>query len=297
MRNMNKHRTFASRGFLRVVATLAITVIGVVAAVKLWQHYMLSPWTRDGRVVANSVTVAAEVRGRIVDIRVRENQFVKKGEVLFIIDQSTYKAALQSAEATAASNLANMELRQSNAARGHKLTNLSISAQELEDLDLQAKAAQANYQQAVAARDNAKINFDRTVVYAQVNGYVTNLVLDVGDFADVGKPVLAVVDNDSFRVEAYLEETKLNFVKIGDQAEVTPMSGASLIKGRVESIARGIGDTQNPTGANLLQNVNATFEWVRLAQRIPVRIKLVDVPKDVILASGMTVTVSIKPGS
>ena len=123
---------------------------------------------------------------------------------------------------------------------------------------------------------------------------MTNLVLDVGDFADVGKPVLAVVDSDSFRVEAYLEETKLNCVKVGDQAEVTPMSGASLIKGRVESIARGIGDTQNPTGANLLQNVNATFEWVRLAQRIPVRIKLVDVPKDTILASGMTVTVSIK---
>ena len=290
---MNKQRTSVSRGVLRVIAILAITVIGLVAAVKLWQHYMLSPWTRDGRVVANSVTVAAEVSGRIVDIRVLENQFVQKGEVLFIIDQSTYKAALQSAEATAASNLANMELRQSNAARGHKLTNLSISAQELEDLDLQAKMAQANYQQALAARDNAKINFDRTIVYAPVNGYVTNLVLDVGDFADVGKPVLAIVDSDSFRVEAYLEE--LNFVKIGDRAELAPMSGAPPIKGRVDSIARGIGDTQNPTGANLLQNVNATFEWVRLAQRIPVRIKLVDVPRDTILASGMTVTVSIKP--
>jgi RND family efflux transporter MFP subunit len=292
---MNKHRTLASRGVLRVIATLAITVIGVVAAVKLWQYYMLSPWTRDGRVVANSVTIAAEVSGRIVDIQVGENQFVKKGEVLFIIDQSTYKAALQSAEATVASNLANMELQQSNAARGHKLTKLSISAQQLEDLDLEAKAAEANYQQAVAARDNAKINFDRSIVYAPVNGYVTNLVLDVGDFADVGKAVLAIVDNDSFRVEAYLEETKLNFVKVGDSATVIPMSGAPSIKGLVDSIARGIGDTQNPTGTNLLQNVNATFEWVRLAQRIPVRIKLLDVPKETILSSGMTVTVSIKP--
>jgi multidrug resistance efflux pump len=292
---MNKQRTSESRGLFRVMATLAITVIGVVAAGELRQHYMLSPWTRDGRVVANSVTVAAEVSGRIVDIRVRENQFVQQGEVLFIIDQSTYKAALQSAEATAASDLATMELRQSNAVRGHKLTSLSISAQELEDLDLQAKAAQANYQQALAARDNARINFDRAIVYARVNGYVTNLVLDVGDFAEVGKPVLAVVDRDSFRVEAYLEETKLNFVKIGDAATVIPISGAPPIKGRVDSIARGIGDTQNPTGTNLLQNVNATFEWVRLAQRIPVRIKLVDVPKDTILSSGMTVTVSIIP--
>jgi len=148
---------------------------------------------------------------------------------------------------------------------------------------------------ALAAQENAQINFDRTVVYAPVNGYVTNLVLDVGDFADVGKPVLAIVDSDSFRVEAYLEETKLNFVKVGDSASVILMSGAPPIKGRVDSIARGIGDTQNPTGANLLQNVNATFEWVRLAQRIPVRISLLDVPKGTILSSGMTPTVSIVP--
>jgi multidrug resistance efflux pump len=117
----------------------------------------------------------------------------------------------------------------------------------------------------------------------------------LGDFADVGKPVLAIVDSDSFRVEAYLEESKLNFVKVGDSASVILMSGAPPIKGRVDSIARGIGDTQNPTGANLLQNVNATFEWVRLAQRIPVRISLLDVPKGTILSSGMTATVSIIP--
>jgi len=292
---MNKERTSVSRGILRVVATLTITAIGIVAGIELWQHYMLSPWTRDGRVVANSVTIAAEVSGRIVDVRVRENQYVKKGDVLFIIDPSTYKAVLKSAEATAASDLATMELRQSNAARGHKLTRLSISAEQLENLDLQAKSAEANYEQALAVRENAKINLDRTTVYAPVNGYVTNLVLDEGDYADVGKPVLAIVDSDSFRVEAYLEETKLNFVKVGDSAIVIPMSGAPPIKGQVDSIARGIGDTQNPTGANLLQNVNATFEWVRLAQRIPVRIKLVDVPKDTILSSGMTVTVSIVP--
>jgi RND family efflux transporter MFP subunit len=239
------------------------------------------------------VTVAAEVGGRIVAIRVSENQYVKKGDVLFTIDQSSYKAALDNAKATVASTQATMEMRSSNAARGHKLTRLSISAEALEDLDLQAKAAEANYQQALAVCENAQINFDRTVVYAPVNGYVTNLVLDVGDYADAGKPVLAVVDQDSFRVEAYLEETKLNFVKVGDLAVVTPLSGAPPIKGKVDSIARGIGDTQNPTGNNLLQNVNATFEWVRLAQRIPVRIKLINVPEDTILSSGMTVTVSI----
>src|ERR1700683_5684161 len=133
-----------SRGVWRVIGTLIIAVIGVVAGVKLLQHYTLSPWTRDGRVVANSVTIAAEVSGRIVDIRVRENQFVRKGKILFIIDQSTYQAALQSAAATAASNLATMRLQQSNAARGHRLTKLSIYDEQLEDVDLHAKRARQN---------------------------------------------------------------------------------------------------------------------------------------------------------
>jgi RND family efflux transporter MFP subunit len=290
---MNERQRFISRGFLRVGLTLAIATIATVAGIQLWRHYVLSPWTRDGRVVANSVTVAAEVSGRIVSIRVAENQYVKKGDVLFTIDQASFKAALDNAKATIASTQATMEMRSSNAARGHKLTRLSISDEALQDLDLEAKAAAANYQQALAVCENAQINFDRTVVYAPVNGYVTNLVLDVGDYADAARSVLAVVDQDSFRVEAYLEETKLNLVKVGDLAVVTPLSGAPPIKGEVDSIARGIGDTQNPTGNNLLQNVNATFEWVRLAQRIPVRIKLINVPKDTILSSGMTVTVSI----
>jgi RND family efflux transporter MFP subunit len=290
---MNEQKRFISRGLLRVGLTLAIATIATVAGIQLWRHYVLSPWTRDGRVVANSVTVAAEVSGRIVSIRVAENQYVKKGDVLFTIDQASFKAALDNAKATVASTQATMEMRSSNAARGHKLTRLSISDEALQDLDLEAKAAAANYQQALAVCENAQINFDRTVVYAPVNGYVTNLVLDLGDYADAARPVLAVVDQDSFRVEAYLEETKLNFVRVGDLAIVTPLSGAPPIKGEVDSMARGIGDTQNPTGSNLLQNVNAVFEWVRLAQRIPVRIKLINVPKDTILSSGMTVTVSI----
>jgi RND family efflux transporter MFP subunit len=290
---MNEQKRFISRGLLRVGLTLTIATIATVVGIQLWRHYVLSPWTRDGRVVANSVTVAAEVGGRILSIPVSENQYVKKGDVLFTIDQSSFKAALDNAKATVASTQATMEMRDSNAARGRKLTRLSISAEALQDLDLEAKAAEANYQQAQAVCENAQINFDRTVVYAPVNGYVTNLVLDVGDYADAGRPVLAVVDQDSFRVEAYLEETKLNGVRVGDLATVIPLSGAPPIKGEVDSIARGIGDTQNPTGSNLLQNVNAVFEWVRLAQRIPVRIRLINVPKDTILCSGMTVTVSI----
>jgi multidrug resistance efflux pump len=152
------------RGLSRVISTLVITAVGISAGVQLWQRYMLTPRTRDGRVVANSVTIASKVSGRIVDIWVRENQSVKKGEILFIIDQSTYKAALDSAEASVVSLRATMMLQQSNAARAHKLTSLSISAQQLEDLDLQAKSAEANYQQALAVRENAKVNLDRITV-------------------------------------------------------------------------------------------------------------------------------------
>jgi len=294
---MNEKMKSISGTFVRFGLTLAIAGTAAVTGAQLWRHYVLTPWTRDGRVLADSVTIAAEVGGLIIEIRVHENEYVKKGDVLFTVDPASYKAALDNAKATVASTLATMEMRRSNAARGHKLSRLSISAQQQEDLDLEAKTAEANYQQAQAVCENAEINLQRTVVHAPVNGYVTNLVLDVGDYADVGKPVLAVVDQDSFRFEAYLEETKLNFVKVGDLAIVTPLSGAPPIKGEVDSIARGIGDTQNPTGINLLQNVNATFEWVRLAQRIPVRIKLINVPKDTILSSGMTVTVSIIEGT
>ena len=108
-----------SQGFWRIIATLVITAVGIFAGVQLWQRYMLTPWTRDGRVVANSVTIASEVSGRIVDIRVRENQLVKKGEILFIVDPSTYQAALDNAEASVASLRATMEMEESNAARGH----------------------------------------------------------------------------------------------------------------------------------------------------------------------------------
>src|SRR5258707_12852437 len=117
-----------------------------------------------------------------------------------------------------------MMLQQSNAARGHKLTKLSISAEQLENLDLQAKSAEANYQQALAVRENAKINLDRTTVYAPANGYVTNLVVDEGDFADAGKAVMAGIDSDSFWGEANFEGRKLNFVKVGACLPLTLMT-------------------------------------------------------------------------
>src|SRR5260370_19050000 len=146
MDDSNKQKMSRSRGFWRVIATLVITAVGIFAGIQLWKRYMLTPWNRDGRVLANSVTIASEVSGRIVDIRVRENQSVKKGEILFIIDQSTFKAALDNAEASVASLRAAMELQKSDAARGHKLTTRSISAEQLETLVLQAKSTEWKYQ-------------------------------------------------------------------------------------------------------------------------------------------------------
>jgi multidrug resistance efflux pump len=159
---------------------------------------------------------------------------------------------------------------------------------------LTANSAAASYQQALADRSTAQLNLDRTVLRAPVNGFVTNLTLDVGQYASVGTKVMALIDSDSYRVTGYFEETKIPAVKRSGQVDIYLMSGGPLLRGHVESISRGITDRDDPAGPELLANANPTFEWVRLAQRIPVRIHIDDVPKGVLISSGMTCTVVVQ---
>ena len=252
---------------------------------------MLSPWTRDARVQADVVSIAPDVAGFVDDLRVKDNQFVHKGDVLLVIDRERYTRALATADATLAARQAEMEMRQHEAARRAKLTSLSISAEAQEDAMLTADSATASYQQALADRSTAQLNLDRTVLRAPVNGFVTNLTLDVGQYASIGTKVMALIDSDSYRVTGYFEETKIPAVKRSGHVEIYLMSGGPLLRGHVESISRGITDRDNPAGPELLVNANPTFEWVRLAQRIPVRIHIDDVPKGVLISSGMTCTV------
>jgi multidrug resistance efflux pump len=278
----------------RALLTLVIVAAGCAGGYELWDYYLFSPWTRDARVQADVVNIAPDVAGFVEDLRVKDNQFVHKGDVLFVIDRERYTRALATAEANVAALAAGREMREHEAERRAKLSTIAISVEAREDAMLTAHSAAATYQQAVAERSTAQLNLDRTVIRAPVNGFVTNLTLDVGQYASVGTRVMAVIDSDSYRVTGYFEETKIPVIRPGHKVEIYLMGGASPLRGHVESISRGITDRDNPAGPEMLVAANPTFEWVRLAQRIPVRIHIDRVPEGVLVSSGMTCTVVVK---
>ncbi|MFL9880658.1 HlyD family secretion protein [Herbaspirillum rhizosphaerae] len=278
----------------RFIITALIFLAAIFLAWTLWQHYMVSPWTRDGRVRADVVNIAPDVAGQIVDLPVRDNQLVHKGDLLMQIDPSHYQLALQQAEASVLARKADLDMRRAQARRRADMDSLVVSRENREDAGSQVTAADAQYQVAIAQRDAAKLNLDRTKVYAPVDGYITNLSVRRGDYASVGAAKIAIIDSHSFWVYGYFEETKLPYVAVGDKAKIQLINGATL-RGHVDSISRGIYDRDNPQSRELLADVNPTFNWVRLAQRIPVRIHIDEVPKDVLLAAGLTCTVTLEP--
>jgi len=280
---------------VRVLLTLFVAISAGMLGWDTVRYYFFSPWTRDARVTADVVTIAPDVSGYVAEVKVRNNQFVQKGDVLFVIDKDRYRLAIADAEATLAARLAQKQMLQSQLDRRQKLkSGTVITVEDLDNSHRQAESAAAQYEQASASRDTAALNLARTEVRASVNGYVTNLTLTQGSYASQGKGVLALIDSDSFRIDAYFEETKIPQVKLDAPADIQLMDGAAMIKGKVESIARGITDQDNKNGPELLASVNPTFTWVRLAQRIPVRIRITNVPAGVLIAAGMTCTVTLK---
>ncbi|MGY4490530.1 efflux RND transporter periplasmic adaptor subunit [Pseudomonas sp. TE3610] len=282
--------------FFSLIATLLVLAVAVFIGRELWVHYMQTPWTRDGRVRADIINVAPDVTGYVVAVPVRDNQLVKKGDVLLQIDPEHYQIAVKQAQALVASRKATWEMRQVNAKRRADMDNLVVSKESRDDAGNVASSAEADYQQALAALDAAQLNLARTKVVATVDGYVTNLNVHVGDYARTGEAKMAVVDKNSFWVYGFFEETKLPNVHVGDKADLQMMSG-EVLKGHVESISRGIYDRDNPESRELVADVNPTFNWVRLAQRVPVRIHIDEVPEGFLLAAGTTCTVIVKQGS
>ncbi len=284
------------RNIIGFIATAIIFVVAILVGRVLWVHYMDEPWTRDGRVRADVVNIAPDVSGAVVELPVHDNEFVHKGDLLMQIDPSHYQIAVEQAQAAVAARKAELTMRQDDAKRRADVDSLVVSQESRDNASHAASSAQAEYEQAQAALDAAKLNLERTRVVSPVDGYVTNLQVFRGDYAIAGQAKLAVVDSHSFWVYGYFEETKLPHVKIGNQAEIKLMSGGTL-QGHVESISRGIYDRDNPQSRELLADVNPTFNWVRLAQRVPVRIRIDKVPDDMILAAGTTCTVVVKPGT
>lgn len=283
---------------IRVLVTVTAVLVAIVAGWYLWRVYEESPWTRDGRVRANVVMVAPDVAGAVIDIRVKDNQEVKIGDVLFTVDPARYQLALAAAEAALAGAKSLLDQRKEEQDRREHLSSASISAEALNQARTAALSAQANYDQAVAALGVAKLNLARTEVRAPVNGHVTNLLVDRGDYATAGRAMLAIVDSDSYYVAGYFEETKLRSIKVGDPASIRLLGFSAPLEGHVQSVARAITDRDNAIGNDLIANVNPTFSWVRLAQRIPVRIAIDRIPDGITLSAGMTATVVVTaPGN
>jgi multidrug resistance efflux pump len=283
---------------VRALLTIVLLIGAGFLSYKMAYYYLYSPWTRDARIRANVVTVAPDVSGWVDDIRVRDNQFVHKGDVLFVIDQERYRLALADAEAALAVKHAQYLMLRDQYERRSKLSpGYTITVENLDNARRQAESALATYQQASASRDTAALNLKRTEVHASVNGFITNLNLAKGTYATQGKPVMALIDSDSYRVGAYFEETKIPHIKPGASAEIYLMDGSPALQGTVEGISMGITDQDNKDGPELLSSINPTFTWVRLAQRIPVRVHITHVPPGVLISAGMTCTVVIKEGS
>jgi len=285
----------ALRLLLRASVTLALVAGAAVSADSLWTHYHDDPWTRDGRVRADVVQVAPDVSGPIDRVLVRDNQPVHRGDVLFTIDRERPKLALAQAEATERglrTQIAQAEREDKRNAALGELVPAEVREQGMAKID-QLRAALA---QAQAQVDTARLNLERTEVRAAVDGWVTNLELRPGSYATAGKPVLAVLDQDSLHVLGYFEETKIPRIAIGDPVRVRLIGDERVLEGHVDSIAAGIDDRERSASTNLLANVNPTFNWVRLAQRIPVRVQLDHVPADLRLITGRTATVEVLDG-
>ncbi|EKF73435.1 secretion protein HlyD family protein [Alcanivorax hongdengensis A-11-3] len=327
---MNKEST------LRFAITGVLVLAAALLAAALWRHYMYSPWTRDGRVRAQVVKVAPDVSGLVTEVAVQDNQAVKKGDLLFVIDPSRYRNAVDqaradldaaeaaaraagadiaSAEAGTRRAAAELDMRQaeserrqrmqdaiSREARANARSNAAVANAQLQAARASRQRATASQQQALATLEQARaalqlaeLNLSRTRVRAAQDGYVTNLDIYPGDYVQAGAARLALIGSDSFWVYGYFEETKLPGVHVGDRVDIRLMNGVNA-HGQVQSIARGIADRDNPTGADLLADVNPTFNWVRLAQRVPVRVRIDSdsLPAGTVLAAGMTATVVLR---
>jgi multidrug resistance efflux pump len=280
---------------LPFVLTLVVVVIAVALGWEMWRVYVEAPWTRDGTVRVYVVTMAPQVAGQIVKLPVADNQFVHKGDLLMVIDPTDFKIAVDLAQAAVENAQVTAQNEAREAQRRQELTQLAVTKEEQQTYASTAVAAHATYQQAVANLNQARVNLQRTEIRSPVNGYVTNLLVQLGDYATVGKNLISLVDADSYWVDGYFEETNLHAIHKGDPATIKLMGYRQTVRGHVNSIARAINVANAQPNDLGLATVNPIFTWVRLAQRIPVRIHIDEVSEGVHLVAGMTATVQIDP--
>ena len=285
---------------LRITLTAVFLVFAVLILIYLYRDYLFRPWTRDGQVRAQIIQIAPRVSGPVVELPITDNSFVKKGDLLFRIDPRTYQAAVEEArasllsaqageaEAKAESDLANGIYRRDKGA----ISRLTL-LQRGNALD----AAQARVMSARANLQVAELNLEFAEVRAPADGYVTHLRLQPGSQTNANQPALALVDVGTFHVCGFFKETQIRNVRSGAPAVVKLMSYPDKpMQGVVESIGWGIAQQNGSPGVDLLPSVNPTFDWIRLAQRIPVRVRLIRIPEGLELRVGVTASVFIDTG-
>ncbi|MFL4617320.1 biotin/lipoyl-binding protein [Stenotrophomonas maltophilia] len=273
-------------------ATLAVCALAAIAALSLWNRYEMRPWTRDGRVRADVVRVASDMGGLVTQVLVHDNQRVSAGQLLLVLDQPRFAAALEKADAAVSSARATLALARRESTRDNALGNL-VASETRERNAAKVDTELAALAQARAEQRVAQLNVQRTEVRATTDGIITNLDLHAGDYLQPGAQALALIDTGSLRIEGYFEETKLGCITEGDAAVARLMGDTRDVRGHVDSIAAGIADDQRSSTHNLLPAVAPTYTWVRLAQRIPVRIRIDDAPPDTRLIVGRTASVTI----
>jgi multidrug resistance efflux pump len=274
-------RSISTQRLLRAGLTLVVVVAAGFLVSALWRAYVVAPWTRDGRVSAQIVRIAPEVSGTVAEVSVADDQYVKRGEVLYRIDNASFALALAQAEAQVAAAEVSLRQKTEEARRRRGMESL----------------VQAELRGARVTVDRAKLDLARTELRAPTDGYVTRLRLNKGDYAVAGQPNLALIDAHSFWITGYFEETKLRGIKPGAAAQIRLMGFDQVLPGRVASIGRGITDSNQQADAQGLPSVEPSFSWVRLAQRIPVRVEFDHVPHEVVLAAGMTGSIEVTPSA
>ena len=278
---------------LKYFSTLLVLAVALAAGWWLWNFYMQAPWTRDGKVRAEQVSITPQVSGSITELNIKDNQLVKAGDILFRIDETPYKIAVLNAQAQLARAQTDLSKANNEANRRRHLSQNYISAEDLDTANINVKAMQASVDAAQAALEQAQWQLSQTRVKAPVDGWITNLSTRTGNYATAGQPLFALIDSHSFYVVGYFEETKLRHIREGAAAQIVLYSGNITLQGHVSSIGRAIYDQSVEADSGLVADIKPNVPWVRLAQRVPVRIQFDSLPADVTLVSGTTCTVSI----
>ena len=281
-----------TRKISRTAITVILVILAFIAIFRAWVYYTESPWTRDARFSADVVAIAPDVSGLITQVAVKDNQLVTKNQVLFVIDQPRYQKALAEAEADVSYYKALAEEKSREAGRRNKLGVSAMSREEIDQSNNVLQTVLHQMAKAQATSDLARLDLDRTVIRAPADGWVTNLNVYAGEFITRGSTAVALVKQHSFYVMAYLEETKLEGVRPGYRAEVTPLGSNHVLKGTVDSVAAGVTNASSSVDSKGMATVDSNLEWVRLAQRVPVRIRLDKEPGN-LWPAGTTATVVI----